>query len=112
MIYGVTFSLDDFGTGNSNLNYVMDMPVRIVKFDRELINAYFVNEKAKHIMTSTIKMLQDMGLEIVAEGVETKEQADEICKLGVSFIQGYYFSKPLTRGDYINFLETGTNTAD
>lgn len=111
MIYGVTFSLDDFGTGNSNLNYIMDMPVKIVKFDREMINAYFVNDKAKHIMTSTIKMLQEMGFEIVAEGVETKEQADEICTLGVSYIQGYYYSKPLTRGDYINFLETDNDKA-
>lgn len=112
MIYGVSFSLDDFGTGNSNLNYIMDMPVKIVKFDREMINAYFVKEKARHIMTSTIDMLQDMGFEIVAEGVETKEQSDEIRKLGVSYIQGYFYSKPLTRGDYINFLETGTDTAE
>ncbi|MCR5585037.1 MAG: EAL domain-containing protein [Lachnospiraceae bacterium] len=112
MIYGVTFSLDDFGTGNSNLNYIMDMPVRIVKFDREMISAYFVNDKARHIMTSTIKMLLDMGFDIVAEGVENKEQSEEIRKLGVSYIQGYYYSKPLTRGDYINFLETGTNTAE
>ncbi len=112
MVYGVTFSLDDFGTGNSNLNYIMDMPVKIVKFDRELINAYFVNDKARHIMVSTIEMLKDMGFEIVAEGIETKEQAEEMCKLGVSFIQGYYYSKPLTRGDYINFLEMETNKAD
>ncbi|MCR5823686.1 MAG: EAL domain-containing protein [Lachnospiraceae bacterium] len=112
MIYGVTFSLDDFGTGNSNLNYIMDMPVKIVKFDRELISAYFENDKARHIMTSIIKMLKDMEFEIVAEGVETKEQAEEMMKLGVSYIQGYYYSKPLTRGDYINFLETGSNMAD
>ena len=112
MIYGVTFSLDDFGTGNSNLNYIMDMPVKIIKFDRELINAYFVNDKARHIMASTIRMLKEMGFEIVAEGVETKEQSEEICKLGVSYIQGFYYSKPLTRGDYINFLETGADMAD
>ncbi len=112
MIYGVTFSLDDFGTGNSNLNYIMDMPVKLIKFDRELINAYFHNDKARHIMTSTIKMLRDMDFEIVAEGVETKEQADAVSRLGVSYIQGYYYSKPLTRGDYINFLETIDNRTE
>lgn len=105
MLYGVTFSLDDFGTGQSNLNYVLDMPVQIVKFDREMTNSYFASENARHLMESTIKMLHEMGLKIVTEGIETKEQLDEILKLDVSFVQGYYFSKPLSSGEYLSFLE-------
>lgn len=108
MLYGVKFSLDDFGTGNSNLNYILDMPVSIVKFDRGFVISYFNNERAKHVMSSTIKMLIEMGLEIVTEGVETKEQCDDLTALGTRYIQGYYFSKPLTMGDYINFLENNT----
>ncbi len=105
ILYGVSFSLDDFGTGESNLNYVMDMPVKIVKFDREMTNSYFVKDNARHIMASTIKMLREMGLEIVSEGIEEKAQLDEMLRLDVNFIQGYYFSKPLPAGDYICFLE-------
>ncbi len=105
ILYGVNFSLDDFGTGQSNLNYIMDMPVKIVKFDREMTNSYFVKDNARHIMASTIKMLREMGLEIVSEGIEEKSQLEEMLKLDVNFIQGYYFSKPLPAGEYISFLE-------
>ncbi|MCQ2537443.1 MAG: EAL domain-containing protein [Lachnospiraceae bacterium] len=103
--YGVSFSLDDFGTGQSNLNYVMDMPVRFVKFDREMTKAFFERDNARHIMSSSIKMLRELDLEIVVEGIETKEQLDEMCKYDVSFIQGFYFSKPLPAKEYLAFLE-------
>ncbi len=105
LLYGVKFSLDDFGTGNSNLNYVIDMPVSTVKFDKGMTDAFFENDKARFLMSSAMKMLMEMGLSIVIEGIETVSQYKEMEKLKATFIQGYYFSKPLMRGDYINFLE-------
>ena len=54
--YGVTFSLDDFGNGQSNLNYIVDMPVKIVKFDRDMTKAYFEKEKGRFVMNATIQM--------------------------------------------------------
>lgn len=102
--YGVSFSLDDFGTGQSNLNYIMEMPVNIVKFDKGMTDAYFENDRARYIMDTTIQMIHGMGLEIVSEGVETKEEYDELLKKGINHIQGYYFSRPLPGKEFLRFL--------
>lgn len=107
--YGVSFSLDDFGTGQSNLNYIMEMPVDIVKFDKGMTDAYFENERAKYIMDTTIQMIHGMGLEIVSEGVETKEMYDELAGKGIDHIQGYYFSRPLPGEEFLQFLKEHTN---
>ncbi|MDE7478833.1 MAG: EAL domain-containing protein [Lachnospiraceae bacterium] len=106
MDYGVRFSLDDFGTGQSNLNYIVDMPVDIVKFDKSMTNSYFENGKAKYVMEAAIHMIHGMNLEIVSEGIETKEQYQTMEDLGISHIQGYYFSKPLPEDEFIRFLES------
>ena len=105
MNYGIKFSLDDFGTGRSNLNYIVDMPVDIVKFDRVMTTAYFDNAKGKYVMDAAMHMIHGMGLEIVSEGVETEEQYETMEKLGISFIQGYYFSKPLPREEFLQFIQ-------
>ncbi len=108
---GCSFSLDDFGTGESNLNYIVDMPVQIVKFDRSMVQDYFVNDRAKTVMRATVAMIKEIGLKIVAEGVETKEQLDAMEELGVDYIQGYYFSKPLAEKDFLSFLEVKNKVA-
>ena len=104
MEYGVKFSLDDFGTGHSNLNYIVDMPVNIVKFDKGMLDAYFENGRAKYVMDAAMHMIQGMNLEIVAEGIETKEHFENIAKLGINFVQGYYFSKPVTAQQFLLFI--------
>ena len=101
---GVNFSLDDFGTGQSNLNYIVDMPVDIVKFDRGMIVAYFANKKARYVMDAAMHMIHGMGLKIVSEGIETDEQFDKMSELGISYIQGFYFSRPLEKKEFIQFL--------
>ena len=101
---GVNFSLDDFGSGASNLNYIMDMPVQIVKFDKEMTRAYFTSDKAKYIMEAAMHMIHGLGLEIVAEGVETEEQYRKLEELKINYIQGFYFSKPLPEQDFVAFL--------
>lgn len=105
--YGVSFSLDDFGNGESNLNYIVDMPVSIVKFDRDMSQAYFANQKAKFVMEAAMRMIHDMELKIVSEGVETKEQMETIVELGIDYIQGYYFSKPLPEEQFLQFVRRG-----
>ena len=102
--YGVGFSLDDFGTGQSNLNYIVDMPVDIVKFDKEMTTAYFESTKAKYVMDAAMHMIHGMKLDIVSEGVETAEQLDTMEELGIQYIQGYYFSKPLSQNEYLEFI--------
>lgn len=102
--YGVCFSLDDFGNGESNLNYIVDMPVEIIKFDRDMTQAYFNKEKAKFVMSAARNMIQEMGLHIVSEGVETREQFEHLAKIGIDYIQGYYFSKPLPAEEFLAFV--------
>lgn len=102
--YGIHFSLDDFGTGQSNLNYIVDMPVKIVKFDREMTQTYFANDKAKYVMDAAMHMIHGMGLKIVAEGIETEDQYKKMEEIKIDYIQGYYFSKPLPEQEFLEFL--------
>jgi EAL domain-containing protein (putative c-di-GMP-specific phosphodiesterase class I) len=103
--YGVSFSLDDFGNGQSNLNYIVDMPVEIVKFDRDMTKSYFEKSKGKLVLETATRMILDMGLKMVSEGVETKEQLEAMKELGVQYIQGYYFSKPLPPDDFVDYVK-------
>lgn len=98
-------SLDDFGSGESNLNYIVEMPVSIVKFDRGMSQAYFADKKAKFVMEAAMHMIHDLKLKIVSEGVETKEQMEKISSLGIDYIQGYYFSKPLPGDEFLQYIK-------
>ena len=102
---GVNFSLDDFGSGASNLNYIMDMPVQFVKFDKEMIQAYFSSDKAKYVVEAAMHMIHGLGLEIVAEGVETEEQYRKMEEIKINYIQGFYFSRPLPEQEFLAFLQ-------
>jgi len=97
--------LDDFGTGQSNLNYIVSMPVDIVKFDRGMTLSYFQNAKAKYVMDAAMMMIKGMHLEIVSEGIENEEQLKIMEALGIQYIQGYYFSKPLPVNKFVEFIE-------
>ena len=101
---GVSFSLDDFGTGRSNLDYFVDMPVKIVKFDFRFTHSYFVNDKARHIIEGVVNIINNLGLDAVAEGVETEEQLETMTKLGITYIQGFFFSKPIAEKEFLEFL--------
>ncbi len=103
-LYGVSFSLDGFGTGQSNFNYIFDIPIETVKFDRELTNTYFIKDSARFVTDGMIRMFNDMGLKVVVQGAETKEQVERFITLDVDYIQGYYYSKPLPSGEYLSFL--------
>ena len=109
--YGIHFSLDDFGTGQSNLNYIVDMPVKIVKFDREMIQTYFANDRAQYVMDAAMHMIHGMGMKIVAEGIETEEQYKKMEEIKIDYIQGYYFSKPLPEQDFLEFLRRENSKA-
>jgi EAL domain-containing protein (putative c-di-GMP-specific phosphodiesterase class I) len=101
---GITFSLDDFGTGRSNLDYIVNMPVQIIKFDYQFTHWYFGDEKARNVVEGTASIIRNMGLPIVAEGVENEEQLEAMIRLGASYIQGFYFSKPLQKDVFVEFM--------
>lgn len=103
--YGFTFSLDDFGKGESNLMYIVEMPVTIVKLDYDLTKAFFDSDKAKQVVKAVIGMVHRLGLKLVAEGVETREESEQLQKEGVDYIQGFYYSRPIPLEEFLHFVE-------
>ena len=101
---GVTFSLDDFGTGRSNIDYFVNMPVKNIKFDYSFTRGYFDNDKTKHVLTGMADILHKMDMSVVSEGIETEEQMKVMSDMGVEYIQGYYFSKPVPEDEFLKFL--------
>jgi len=113
----ITFSLDDYGSGYSNVNYLVDLPFSIVKIDKYLIWAAMKKVTSRRVLENMIKMFKSIDLKVVAEGIEDMEMLDMVRNLGVDFIQGYFFSKPVSKEriierlnqDYINKI-LGENT--
>ena len=100
---GIEFSLDDFGTGYSNMKRVVSLPLKIVKLDKSFVDEK-ENPKMWIFLQNTVKMLKDMNMEIVVEGIETKEMLDAFTNLKCDFIQGYYFSKAIPKNDFVKFI--------
>jgi EAL domain-containing protein (putative c-di-GMP-specific phosphodiesterase class I)/general stress protein CsbA len=100
---GFSFSLDDYGTGYSNMHRISRLPLKIIKIDKTMVDD-MENKAGMSVLTNTVSMMKDINKEIVCEGVETKEQFDRLAALGVDFIQGYYFSKPLSAEQFVAFI--------
>ncbi len=96
---GVTLAIDDFGTGYSSLSYLKDMPVDVLKIDRSFIKNLPTNNKDCVIAHSIISLAQNLNMQVVAEGVETKPQAEFLQKQRCDFVQGFYFYRPMTVGE-------------
>ena len=108
--HGCSFSMDDFGTGYSNLSQITRADFSIIKIDKSLLWPIFEKknpnrQNAKILLENMVSMILQLGLQIVVEGVETQEQLDYLCSLGVNYIQGYYFSKPIKADEYLEFLK-------
>lgn len=102
--HGVRISLDDFGKGYSSLSYLRQLPIDVLKIDKSFIDS--VTEEVKKTITGSIVHIgHEMGLTVVAEGVETKEQLEYLKKYNCDRVQGYYFSKPVAGTDVITMLE-------
>ncbi len=100
----ITFSLDDYGSGYSNVNYLVDLPFSIVKIDKYLIWAAMKKVTSRKVLENMIKMFKAIDLEVVAEGIEDKEMLDMVKNLGVDYIQGYFFSKPVPKERIVDRL--------
>ncbi|MBA6233532.1 MULTISPECIES: putative bifunctional diguanylate cyclase/phosphodiesterase [unclassified Colwellia] len=92
---GCKIALDDFGTGYSSLSYLRRFSIDILKIDRSFIKEMTMVKDDKTLVTAIITMAKALGIAVVAEGVEKKEEVEILTELGCDFIQGYYFSKPL-----------------
>jgi EAL domain-containing protein (putative c-di-GMP-specific phosphodiesterase class I) len=92
---GVTLALDDFGTGYSSLTYVRRFPIDTLKIDRSFVDGIVASTEDHAIVTAVLEMGRALGVHVVAEGVETEEQADALRTLGCKLAQGYLFSRPI-----------------
>lgn len=102
---GINFSLDDFGTGYSNQSNIMQYPYSIVKIDKSMVWACDSNPKAFVSLKHTVAMIKDLDMVVLAEGVETEEQKKLLNEIGVEYLQGYYFSRPLPVAEIVNILK-------
>ncbi len=107
---GLSFSLDDYGTGYSNMKRVIQLPLKIVKLDKSFVDEQH-NPKMWIFLQNTVKMLKDMKMEIVVEGIETQEMVDAFSDLKCDFIQGYFFSKPICKREFVEFIASSAGIA-
>lgn len=104
---GFTISLDDFGTGFASVEYLIKFPFDVVKLDKSLVWAYMSTKKYEPILQHYMPMLHSLGTRIVAEGVETLDMANALIELGCDFLQGYYYSRPIPKDKFLEFIEAG-----
>ncbi|MEG2058529.1 MAG: EAL domain-containing protein, partial [Lachnospiraceae bacterium] len=103
--HGVRFSLDDFGTGYSNISSLANLPLDMIKFDKVMVDSLVKADRGKMLLISSIAMVKRMNLKIVAEGVEERAQAETLIQMGVDYIQGYYFERPIPGKEFLAFVE-------
>lgn len=101
---GMKFALDDYGTGYSNVSYLIRFPFDKIKFDKNLVWSYFDKKEARLIMQNEFQILCKLGKEIIVEGIETEEQYLEMKSQGIHLFQGYYFSKALPKEKCAKYL--------
>lgn len=102
---GVGLAMDDFGTGYSSMSYLRKYPFNTLKIDRSFINDIMMDPADRELVNATIAMAHGLGLKVVAEGVETKEQLIHLVKQNCEYAQGYFFSKPVLPEKIIEMLE-------
>jgi EAL domain-containing protein (putative c-di-GMP-specific phosphodiesterase class I) len=101
---GVTLVIDDYGTGLSSLAYLKSLPVKCLKIDKSFVMEMLTNENDSIIIRSTIDMAHNLGLTVVAEGVENKETLSNLSQLKCDFVQGYYVAQPMLSEDLIKWM--------
>ena len=97
---GADLSIDDFGTGTSNLTRLIKLPIHVVKLDMSVARAHFSGET--NILPDLVRMFKNAGLKVVVEGVETLEMKESLTEMGCDYLQGYFFSRPIPPEDFEN----------
>jgi EAL domain-containing protein (putative c-di-GMP-specific phosphodiesterase class I) len=102
---GFNISLDDFGTGYSSLGYLNKFKANVLKIDRVFTDGLQNEGKKRDVITSILRIGKELGMDIVFEGIEHKPQLEKAFELGCRTFQGFLLSKPLSKEDFIRFLE-------
>ncbi|MCR5419557.1 MAG: EAL domain-containing protein [Lachnospiraceae bacterium] len=100
---GIKFSLDDYGTGYSNIKRVLKLPFNLVKLDKSFVDE-MDDQQMWIVIKNTVNMFHEMKMDVLVEGVEEERTFNRFLNLGCEYIQGYYFSKPLPAREFIKFM--------
>ncbi|MBE6908574.1 MAG: EAL domain-containing protein [Ruminococcaceae bacterium] len=100
---GYTFSLDDYGTGYSNIQRISRLPLKIIKIDKSVVDD-MGSESGRSIMRNTVRMMREIGKELVVEGIETQEMVKMVTAMGCDYIQGFYYARPMPEKDFVRFM--------
>ena len=106
---GVRLSIDDFGTGYSSLSYLKKLPVNTLKIDQSFVRGIEADNDDARICTAIIGLAHDIGLEVVAEGIEWQNHIDFLQSQACDVGQGYFISRPLSPEAFPGFLRTWTS---
>ncbi|MEG2118457.1 MAG: EAL domain-containing protein [Clostridia bacterium] len=98
--HGFIVEIDDFGSGYSSLNTLKDLHVDVLKLDMKFLEEKNVSDHRNSILYHVVNMARSLGLDVIAEGVETKAQADFLLSIGCEAMQGYYFAKPIALSEF------------
>ena len=101
---GIPLYIDDFGTGYSSLSYLQRLPVEYIKIDQSFVSAMASSKESLTIVRSTIDLAHDLGLKVVAEGIETQKDWNQLAALGCGFGQGYFMAKPMPAEVFQNWV--------
>jgi EAL domain-containing protein (putative c-di-GMP-specific phosphodiesterase class I) len=104
---GIRLALDDFGTGYSSLGYLRRLPIHIVKIDQGFIADIGLAGTGSAIVAAVTNLAHVLGFTVVAEGVETRNQRDEVSAMGCEFAQGYFYSRPVPASAISSLLAAG-----
>lgn len=102
---GFMVSIDDFGSGFSALNLLKDLPVDTIKIDKDFLQLSSKNARGKKVIRHVIAMCRDLKMDVVTEGIETKEQIDFITRCGCQIAQGFYYAEPLPLPEFVRFAD-------
>ena len=102
---GFKLLMDDFGSGYSSLNILLETPFDVIKLDKKFIENMMVSDKGKLILEHIVLMAEKLNLGLLAEGVETKEQIEVLQSIGCDQVQGYYYAKPMPKREFFSQLE-------
>lgn len=102
---GFTLLMDDFGSGYSSLNILLETPFDVIKLDKKFMENMMVSDKGKLILEQVVSMAEKLDLGIIAEGVETREQVGLLQSIGCDQVQGYYYAKPMPEEEFFAILE-------
>jgi diguanylate cyclase (GGDEF)-like protein/PAS domain S-box-containing protein len=107
---GIETDIDDFGTGYSNLGYLVRLPIATLKIDRSFVGLLSETGANREVIRTIILLARNLGIKVIAEGIETENQRNELRNLGCNFGQGYFFAKPMTAEHFRIFLEQRTHS--